>query len=111
MKRAIVLQVRQSEDKNTHETLTWVTVGCIPAKMKDGRLYFPKSSDILITTCAGETRSPDKFKKYKNLKVGAIVDLQMALNEFTDKSFVNDIVVSTDSVYNDADLYEKKNGK
>ena len=111
MKRAIVLQVRQSEDKDTHETLAWVTVGCIPAKMKDGRLYFPKSSDILITTCAGETRSPDKFKKFKDLKVGSIVDLQMALNEYTNKSFVNDIIVSTDSKFSEDDLYEKKNGK
>ncbi|MBR1676961.1 MAG: hypothetical protein IJ706_06620 [Clostridia bacterium] len=111
MKRAIVLQVRTSEDKTTHETLAWVTVGCVPSKMKDGRLFYPKSSDTLVTTCAGELRSPDKFKKFKNLKIGAIVDLHMALNEFTNKSFVFDIVVSTDSLYSEEDLYGKKDEK
>ncbi|MBR1891758.1 MAG: hypothetical protein IJ811_04630 [Clostridia bacterium] len=111
MKRAIVLQVRTSEDRETHETLAWVSVGCIPARMQDGRLYYPKTSDTLITTCAGETRSPDKFKKFKSLKVGSVVDLQMALNEFTNKSFVNDIIVRVDSKYVDEELYGKNNEK
>ena len=108
MKRAIVLQVRSSVDNNTQENLAWVTVGCIPSKMKDGRLYSPKTTDILITTVAGEVRSPDKFKKYKNLKIGSLVDVVMALNEYNNKLFVEDILTVADSVYTDDDLYGKR---
>ena len=111
MKRGLVLQVRTSQDNQTKETLAWVTVGCIPSQMQDGRLYYPKSSDILITTVAGETRSPDKFKKYKDLAVGSVVDLHIAINEYTNKAFVNDIQIVKESAYSYDDLFSKKNGK
>ena len=111
MKRGFILQVRTSEDKNTKETLAWVVVGCIPAKMKDGRLYYPKSSDMLITTCAGANRDPDKFKRYRDMKVGTLVDVQTAINEFSDKVFINNLLPVIDSTFSDSDLYDKRNVK
>ncbi len=111
MKRGFILQVRTSEDKQTKETLAWVTIGCIPSKMKDGKLYYPRSTDTLITTCAGETRDPDKFKRYKSLKVGSLVDVQTAVNEYTDKTFINNLLPVIDSPFGDNDLYDKRNAK
>ena len=111
MKRGFILQVRTSEDKQTKEMLAWVTIGCIPSKMKDGRLYFPKSSDTLISTCAGANRDPDKFKRYKELKVGTLIDVQTAISEYTEKPFINNLFVVIDSPFSESDLYEKKNAK
>lgn len=105
MKRGIVLQVRTSEDKVTKETLVWVVIGQLPYAMKEGKLFFPKSSEILINTVAGENRAPDKFKKYMSLKVGSLVDVQRALNEFSNKAFVSDINVVSESAFTDKELF------
>lgn len=54
MKRAIVLQVRESENKqNNNEKTVWVTVGLLPSKMKNGNLYYPRTTDVCVSTCAG----------------------------------------------------------
>ena len=105
MKRGIVLKVRKSEDKQTKESLVWVVVGRLPYAMKEGKLFYPRSTEVLITTVAGETRSPDKYKKYLSLKIGTLVNVQMALNEFSNKAFVNDIVVVSESAFTDKELF------
>lgn len=105
MKRGIVLQVRTSQDKATKETLVWVVVGQLPNAMKEGNLYYPKSSDVLINTVAGETRSPDKFKKFKSLKIGTLVKVEMALSEFSNKPFVSDIIVISESAFTNKELF------
>ena len=104
MKRAIVVSVRISKDKTTSEDNAWVTVALMPTKMTNGNLFYPKSSDISVSTCAGAIKAPDKFTKYQGLKLGDIVDIHYALNEFTKKPFVNDITLVKSSPYKESDL-------
>lgn len=104
MKRAIVTSVRLSKDSKTGEDNLWVSMAIMPTKMKNGELFYPKSSDISVSTCAGALRSPDKFAKYQELRLGDIVDINYALNEFTQKPFINEILLVKTSPYKETDL-------
>ena len=107
MKRAIVLQVRESENKqNNNEKAAWVTVGLLPAKMKSGNLFYPRSTETCVSTCAGVLTKPDNYEKFRKLAIGSIVDLTYGINEFTNKPFVADISVVCESPFTAEDLYE-----
>ena len=80
MKRAIVTCVRTSKDNKSGEDNVWVTMSIMPSKMTNGNLFYPKSSDISVSTCAGAIKAPDKFTKYQGLKLGDVVDIQSALS-------------------------------
>lgn len=104
MKRAIVTSVRVSKDKKTGEDNVWVTASIMPSKSSSGNVYYPKSSDISVTTCAGALRAPDKFTKYQLLKLGDIIDITYGFNEFTQKPFIDDVTVVKSSPYKESDL-------
>ena len=99
MKRAIVISVRESKDNKTNENNAWVTVALMPTKMKNGNVFFPKSSEICVSTCAGELRSPDKFSAFRKLKLGDVVDVHYGFNEFSGKTFVENIELVTNSPF------------
>ena len=104
MKRAIVTCVRTSKDKETNEDVTWVTSALMPTKMQNGNLFYPKSSDISVSTCAGAIKASDKFTKYQGLKLGDIVDIHYGFNEFTQKPYVDDITLVKSTLYKESDL-------
>ena len=104
MKRAIVTCVRTSKDVKSGEDNVWVTMSIMPSKMSNGSLFYPKSSDISVSTCAGALRASDKFTSYQKLKLGDLVDIHYGFNEFTQKPFVDDITLVHSSPYKDSDL-------
>lgn len=107
MKRAIVLQVRESENKqNNNEKTVWVTVGLLPSKMRNGNLYYPRTTDVCVSTCAGALTKPDNYEKFRKLAIGSLVDLTYGMNEFTNKPFVADVAVACESPFTADDLYE-----
>lgn len=104
MKRALVTSVRTSKDQKSGEDNAWVTMSIMPSKMSNGNLFYPKSSDISVSTCAGAIRSADKFTKYQGLQIGDIVDIHYGFNEFTQKPFVDDITLVKSSPFKENDL-------
>lgn len=104
MKKAIVVSVRMSKDSKTSENTVWICAAVMPSKMNNGNLFYPKSSDILVTTCAGEIKSPDNFTKYKQLKIGDVVEINYSFNEYTQKPYISDIVLSKSTLYAESDL-------
>lgn len=104
MKRAIVTCVRTSKDSKSGEDNAWVTMSIMPAKMNNGNLFYPKSSDISVSTCAGALRAADKFSKYQGFKLGDVVDVHYGFNEYTQKPFVDDIILVKSSPFKDSDL-------
>lgn len=106
MRRGIVLSVRDSEDKETHEKQLWVTVGKLPViDRKTGRVYAPKSTETIVVTMAGELRTPDKYSSFKSLKPGDLVEINFGVNEYTEKTYVDSLVVIVPSPYTVKDLY------
>lgn len=104
MKRAIVVSVRMSKDTQTGEDQAWLSMAIMPTKMSNGNLFYPKSSDICVSTVGGALKNPDKFKAYKSLKIGDVVNISYALNEFTQKPFVNEVTLIKESPFSDSDL-------
>lgn len=104
MKRAIVTCVRTSKDSKSGEDNAWVTMSIMPSKMNNGNLFYPKSSDISVSTCAGALRAADKFSKYQGLKLGDLVDVHYGFNEYTQKPFIDDIILVKSSPFKDSDL-------
>lgn len=104
MKRAIVTCVRTSKDSKSGEDNAWVTMSIMPSKMNNGNLFYPKSSDISVSTCAGALRAADKFSKYQGLKLGDLVDVPYGFNEYTQKPFIDDIILVKSSPFKDSDL-------
>ena len=105
MKRAVVVAVRENADKKTGENNLWVTLAVMPAKMTNGGLYYPKSTDMLVSSCFGEIRHPDKFAQYKGLNIGALVDIEYGFNEVRQKPFVRELHNIKDSPYKDTEIY------
>ena len=105
MKRAIVVAVRENVDKKTGENNLWVTSAIMPGKMSNGGLYYPKSTDILVNSCFGEVRHPDKFAAYKKLKIGTLVDIEYGFNEITQKPFVRKLHEVAPTPFEETDLY------
>lgn len=104
MKRALVISVRTSKDKQTSEDVAWVTVALMPTKMQNGNLFYPKSSDISVSTNAGAIRAKDKFSKYCSFKLGDLVDIHYGFNEYTQKPYVDDITLVKSTPYKESDL-------
>ena len=75
MKRFILINSRTGEDKETKDELLFLTIARLPSKMNNGNLFYPKSSDISVSTCAGAIKAPDKFAKYQGFELGDIVDI------------------------------------
>lgn len=104
MKRAIVTSVRISKDTKTSEDNVWITMSIMPSKMSNGNLFYPKTSDISVSTCAGAIRTSDRFTKYKDFKLGDVVNIHYNFNEYTQKLFIEDIELVLQSPYSENDL-------
>jgi len=104
MKRAVVVSIRTSKDKNSGEDMAWVVVAVMPSKMNNGNLFYPKSSDISVSTCAGAIKSPDKFATYQKFKIGDVVNIHYGFNEFSQKPFVDNVELVTSTPYKESDL-------
>lgn len=106
MKRGIVLQVRESENKkNGNEKTIWIVIGLLPSKMKNGGLYYPKTTDVCVSTCAGMLTKPDKYSYFKSLTTGSIVKLEYGVNDYANKVFVENIETLCESPFDDNDLF------
>lgn len=104
MKRAIVVSVRTSVDAKTNENVVWVSCAVMPSKGNNGKVYYPKSTGIVVTTCAGELSKPDNYGKYSSLKIGDIVDINYGFNEFTEKAFVENLLFYKSSGIKESEL-------
>ena len=106
MKRALVLSIRNSKDSQTGEDLAWVSLAIMPVKMQNGKgLFYPKSSELVVNTCFGETRHPDNYVMSKKIKIGSLVNIHYVLNEMTNKAYISKIEEYSPSPFTDNDLY------
>ncbi len=89
MKRFVVCDIKDGQDKDTKENLVFLTMYRIPSPMKDsGKLWHTKQSEAITVACAGANRNADDYKKYKAMQVGTIVDVTFGINDFTNKAVV-----------------------
>ena len=106
MKRCILVSVRPQKDKETNDDLLFLTMYRLPGKMKNGGLWYPKKDEQIINACINAKHRKDEYDFFLTLLPGAIVDVTFALNEFTNKTYVErvDLVEGTD-IYTEEMLY------
>ena len=98
MKRCILVSVRPQKDKETNDDLLFLTMYRLPGKMKNGGLWYPKKDEQIINACINAKHRKDDYDFFLKVLPGAIVDVTFALNEFTNKTYVErvDLVEGTD---------------
>jgi hypothetical protein len=106
MKRCVLVSIRERQDETTKDELLFLTCYALPRVMTNGGLYYPKNADAIINVCINKTRAPMDYETFKNVYPGALVDIQHALNEVTNKRFVSkcDLVPNT-NIYSPQDVY------
>lgn len=108
MKRTILVSTRTNTDEKTGDELLFLTLCNLPKRMKNGGLWYPKSSELLSTACINKTRKPDEYEKFMKLLPGTIIDVTEGINDFTNKRFVAslDVVPGTENIFDEATLYQ-----
>ena len=89
MKRCILLSVREQKDSNTGEDVLFATAYRLPARMKNGGLWYPKKDESTYTRCVKKNSNPEDYEYLSKLLPGCLVDVELGLNEFTEKTFVS----------------------
>ncbi len=106
MKRCILVSVRPQKDKETNDDLLFLTLYRLPNKMKNGGLWHPKKDEQVINVCLNAKFKPEEFKQYSAIHPGALVDVTFALNEFTNKTYVDRVeLVEGTNVFDENLLY------
>lgn len=106
MKRCILVSVRPQKDKETNDDLLFLTLYRLPNKMKNGGLWHPKKDEQVVNACINGKHKPEEYKKFLSIFPGALIDVTFALNEFTNKTYVErcDLVDGT-NVFDETLLY------
>ena len=104
--RCILLSVREQKDANTGEDLIFATAYRLPSRMKNGGLWYPKKDETYYTRCVKKNSNPEDYEYLLKLMPGCLVDVEMGLNEFTEKTYVASMkLVKGTDIYDEATLY------
>lgn len=93
MVKCIICDSRDGEDKETKEKLVFLTMYRIPNLTAKGTLWHTKQSEAITCACAGEKRTPNLYKSYKDMAVGTVVNVTFGVNDFTNKTIVANVEV------------------
>ena len=106
MKRCILVGVRPQKDKETNDDLLFLNLIRLPNKMKNGGLWFPKKDEERINVCLNSKFKPEEYKEFLKVLPGSLVDVSFALNEFTNKTYVEHCeLVEGTNVFTEEQLY------
>lgn len=105
MKRAIIVGVKESKDTKTGDDLLFITCFKLPSKMKNGGLWFPKSSEAVVTACVNNTKAPQDYEVFRNVLPGTLCDLTLGINDFNGKSYIAKIDIVVKSPFKSDSLY------
>ena len=103
----MVMSVRATVDKKTNENVVYVTVYDLGNRNANGVIFSAKSGEAIRTAFANETRNPDKYAKYKALKIGSLCTMDLGVNDFDGRVYVSNLDLVQDSPYTLDDIYGK----
>ncbi len=105
MKRAIIVGVRESKDKETGDDLLFISCFRLPSKMKNGGLWFPKQTEAVLYACINKARSPEDYESLRKVLPGAVCDVTLGVNDFNGQTFVAKVDIVKKSDYTPDMLY------
>ena len=95
MKRCILVGSRVSKDKETGDTLLFMTLYRLPSKMSNGGLWHPKQGEAIINACVNGAKKPEEFEKFSKALPGALIDVTFGVNDFNGKTFVASMTLAS----------------
>ena len=105
MKRAIIVENRESKDEKTGDELLFIKLCRLPSKMTNGGLWYSKPSETIVNACINKTRAPQDYKTFHDLLPGTLCDITFGINDFNNKTFVAKLDVVEKSPYVAEQLY------
>ena len=105
MKKVMVMSVRVTKDKKTNENVVYVTVYDMGNRSSNGAIFTARSGEAVRTAFANETRTPEKYAKYKALSIGSLCTMDLGVNDFDGKVYVSNLDVVKESPYTLDDIY------
>ncbi len=106
MKRCILVSVRPQKDKETNDDLLFLTLYRLPNKMKNGGLWHPKKDEVIVNACINGKNKPEEYKNFSKILPGALIDVTFALNEFSNKTYVERVeLVEGTNLFDEKLLY------
>ncbi len=105
MKRAIIVEVRESKDQKTNDDLLFIKLVRLPSKMQNGGLWYSKSSEAVVNACVNKTRSAADYETFRSVLPGALCDITFGVNDFNGKPFVAKLDIVKSSPFKKEELY------
>ncbi len=105
MKKVMVMSVRPTVNKKTNENVVYVTLFDMGNRNSNGVIFAAKSNEAVRTAYANEIRNPEKYVKYKSLKIGSLCTMELGINDFDNSIYVSNLKVVNDSPYTLDDIY------
>lgn len=108
MKRCILVDVRQNQDKETKDKLLFLTLVKLPVPMNNGGLWHHKSSDLIVNVAINERLRPQDYEQYSKILPGALFDITYGYNDFNGKSFIATcVLVEGSNMFTEQEVYVK----
>lgn len=106
MSRVLVCSCRVGEDKETHDSVLYLTCWKMPTYTSRGLLWYPKKDESLVNIVVRRSEKPQTFEQFRSVKPGALLEVFYGVNEATAKAFVDrfELIPGTD-VHKVEDLY------
>ena len=105
MKKVMVMAVRPTVNKKTNENVVYVTLFDMGNRNSNGVIFTAKSGEAVRTAYANEARTPEKYAKYKALKIGSLCTMELGINDYDNSVYVSNLEVVNDSPYTLDDIY------
>ena len=105
MKRAIIVENRESKDEKTGDELLFIKLCRLPSKMKNNGLWYSKPSETIVNACINKTRDAQQYEAFHDLLPGTLCDITFGVNDYNGKTFVAKLDVVEKSPYVAEQLY------
>lgn len=102
--RCLLISCRKQKDEKSGEELMFLTLSKLPKRMKNGGLFYPKPSELLVHACVNKSKAPMDYENFEKVNPGALCEVTFGTNEYTQKAFVAKIDVLV-TIYPEEDLY------
>ena len=105
MKKVMIMSVRATTDKNKGDNVVYVTVYDMGNRNNQGVIFSAKSGEAVRIAFANESRNPDKYEKYKALRIGSLCTMDLGVNDFDGRVYVSNLDVVFESPFTLDDIY------